>query len=128
MEFRLCAVRVFVNDWDRALAFYTETLGIPSVFASAEMGWAELATGEGKLALERASDAEARALAGRFVGVSLAVDDIEATYRTLTSRGVEFMAPPATQPWGGTLAHFKDPDGNVLTLLGSSDAAAEAAA
>lgn len=119
MEFKLYAVRVFVSDWERALAFYTETLGIPTAFASAEMGWAELDTGEGKLAIERATDAEGLELAGRFVGVSLAVDDIDATYQTLRARGVEFLAPPGKQPWGGVLAHFKDPDGNVLTLLGA---------
>ncbi|MCC6917989.1 MAG: hypothetical protein IT548_02225 [Alphaproteobacteria bacterium] len=29
-----------------------------------------------------------------------------------------FLAPPERQPWGGTLAHFRDPSGNGLTLLG----------
>jgi uncharacterized glyoxalase superfamily protein PhnB len=57
---------------------------------------------------------------GRFVGVSLEVTDIDATYRTLVERGVQFDAPPERQAWGGTLAHLRDPDGNVLTLLESS--------
>lgn len=120
MDYRLYAVRVFVSDWDRAVRFYTETLGIPTTFASDDLGWAQLATGEGQLALERAEpdDAEACELVGRFVGVSLEVPDIEATHETLVSRGVEFLAPPEKQPWGGVLAHFRDPDGNVLTLLG----------
>jgi lactoylglutathione lyase len=85
------------------------------------MGWAELDTGEAHLALECVdpADAEAVALVGRFVSVSLEVDDIQATYDTLLSRGVECLAPPEKQPWGGTLAHFRNLDGNVLTLLGS---------
>ena len=46
------------------------------------------------------------------------VDDINGTYETLRSRGVNFVAPPEQQSWGGSLAHFLDSDGNVLTLLG----------
>lgn len=121
MDYRLFVVRVFVTDWDRAVRFYTETLGIPTTFRSDEMGWAQLATGEGQLALERTApgDVEADELVGRFVGVSLQVPDIEAAHKTLVERGVEFLAPPEPQPWGGVLAHFRDPDGNVITLFGS---------
>ena len=34
---------------------------------------------------------------------------------SLTSRGVEFIAPPKTADWG-TMAIFKDPDGNQFVL------------
>lgn len=30
--------------------------------------------------------------------------------------GVEFEMPPGKQPWGGMLALFKDPDGNLFYL------------
>ena len=121
MEYKLYVVRVWVTDWARALDFYTNTLGIATTFCSDEMGWAQLATGEGQLALERAdpADPESTALVGRHVGVSLSVKDMDETYKTLVSRGVDFVGPPAKQPWGGTLAHLRDPDGNVITLLGS---------
>ena len=55
---------------------------------------------------------------GRFVGVSISVSDIEAAYNELSAKGVAFLAAPEKMPWGGTLAHFRDPSGNVLTLLG----------
>ena len=122
MRYRLSVVRVFVTDWHRAVRFYTETLEMPLAFRSDEFGWAQFDTGEGQIALERVdpSDAEGRALVGRFVGVSLQVPDILATHRTLVERGVVFTAPPERQGWGGVLAHFRDPEGNVLTLLGRS--------
>lgn len=63
-------------------------------------------------------DEEGKKLIGRFVGISLQVDNIEAVYEELSKIGVEFTTPPTKQDWGGTLAHFKDPAGNIITLLG----------
>ena len=122
MQAKLYAVRIFVRDWDRALRFYTETLGLDTTFRSDELGWAELDTGEAHLALERAApdDAESQALVGRYVGASLQVSDIYALHEELVGRGVEFEGAPEQQPWGGVLAHLRDPDGNVLTLLGAA--------
>jgi len=118
---RLYAVRIFVSDWNRALDFYTKTLEMPIAFADEAMGWAELGIDGSHLALERAApgDAESAEYVGRFVGVSLQVPSVAECYAELSARGVEFLAPPERQPWGGVLAHFRDPDGNVLTLLGN---------
>ena len=123
VEYRLFAVRVFVTDWDRAMRFYSETLGMAVAYRNDELGWAQMAPGAGQLALERVDplDEEAQALVGRFVGVSLQVPDIFNTYKELVKRGVEFVDPPEQQPWGGVLAHLRDPDGNILSLLGTGD-------
>jgi catechol 2,3-dioxygenase-like lactoylglutathione lyase family enzyme len=119
MECRLSIVRVFVRDFERALRFYTGTLGIPLALRSDAYGWAQLATGQAQLALERLDPSSGEdALLGRFLGVSLAVADVYASYEELFARGVDFLAPPEPMPWGGVLAHFRDPDGNVLTLVG----------
>jgi len=119
MNYELNAVRVFVTDFDRALAFYTDSLGMQSAFASRESGWAQFETGSAQLAIERVdpSDEEGNELVGRFVSVSLRVDDLQTTYETLRGRGVEFVDAPTKQPWGGSLAHLRDPDENILTLL-----------
>jgi catechol 2,3-dioxygenase-like lactoylglutathione lyase family enzyme len=121
-SYELYAVRIFVRDWKRSLDFYSQTLGMPVRMANEDLGWAELGIGGAPLALERAQlgDPESHGLLGRFVGVSLRVEDVAATYEQLRARGVEFVGPPEKQPWGGTLAHFRDPDGNVLTLFGRS--------
>lgn len=118
--YRLYAVRIFVSDWTRALDFYAKTLEMPIAFADESMGWAELGIEGAHLALERAApdDPESSEHVGRFVGVSLRVPSVAERYAALSARGVEFLAPPERQPWGGVLAHFRDPDGNVLTLLG----------
>jgi len=113
---RIYAVRIFVNDWETACRFYEEQLGLPLRFSSIDMGWAEFDIGGPSLALERAAGGSAD-LVGRFVGVSLIVDDLDATHDRLVRAGVRFTGPPERQPWGGRLAHFQDPEGNVLTLL-----------
>ena len=117
---KLYAVRVFVRDWAEACAFYGETLGLRERFRDDDMGWAEYDLGGPCLGLERVApgDREGEALLGRFLGISLQVEDIEALYETLRAKGVRFTAAPEKQPWGGTLAHFQDPEGNELTLLG----------
>lgn len=118
MNYTLSVVRVFVTDWQRAVNFYTQILDMKPVFIAD--GWAEFATGEAHLALERVdpNDPEVADFEGRFVAASLRVDDIHQAHRVLSSRGVEFVGAPEKQPWGGWLAHLRDPDGNVLTLLG----------
>jgi hypothetical protein len=60
---------------------------------------------------------EAGPLIARFTGVTLSVGDIAAIHSELTSRGVTFLGSPEKMPWGGTLAHFRDPAGNTLTLV-----------
>ena len=122
MKYDLAFVRIFVTDWDRAVAFYLRTLAIQPAVRIDDAGWMQLDTGTAQLAIERIdrADPESAGLVGRFAGVSLQVGDIADAHRRLTERGVAFLGPPEKQPWGGTLAHFRDPDGNVLTLLGSS--------
>lgn len=121
IDYRLLLIRIFVTDWDRALRFYSETLEMRIATRSDAYHWAELDTGAAHLAIERLArdDPEHADLVGRFLGVSLAVDDVQATYERLIDRGVEFLEAPARMPWGGVLAHFRDPDGNVLTLVGA---------
>ena len=121
MRYKLYAVRIFCFDWEASLAFYRETVGLPLAFVDAEMGWAQFELGDDVfLGLERCDrdDPEAEGLVGRFVGTSILVDDIEESVRELEAAGVDFVAPPEKQPWGGILAHMRDPDGNVLTLMG----------
>ncbi len=47
----------------------------------------------------------------------LGVDDIHQEYQRLHEGGVEFIRPPEQEHWGGWVATFKDPDGNILQLL-----------
>ena len=117
---KIYAIRIFVDKWQAACDFYEHTLGLPLEFKSDEFGWAELDVQGAKFGIERVddpSDSEHGSLIGRFIGVSLQVDDAEKTYEDLVAKGVEFSMPPEKQDWGGVIAHFKDPCGNIITLM-----------
>lgn len=118
-SYRLFAVRVFSFRWQESVQFYRDVLCFPLVFLDEQFGWAEFDLGSARFGLERCrtDDPESQDLVGRFVGISIEVDDIAGLHEELSLRGVEFLGPPARQPWGGVLAHFKDPDGNVVSLL-----------
>ena len=115
---RFAAARVFVDDLVAAQAFYGDVLKLKTAW---QLEGIAVGNDLGlTLILETVpafADAEDRALVGRFCGLSFEVDDIDATYAELRARGVEFTGPPTRQDWGGVLAHFKDPSGNILTLL-----------
>jgi predicted enzyme related to lactoylglutathione lyase len=114
-------VGIPVSDSTRALAFYTEKLGF-AVATDQPMGngqrWIELriAHSQTRVVLFTPPGHEDRI--GTFFNGSLACDDVDATYRQLQQRGVEFVEPPTKQPWG-TFAKFKDSEGNTFVLSSS---------
>ena len=107
-----------VQDQDRALKFYTEKLGF-KVATNQEMGpgkrWIELRIDKAptRLVLFTMDGEEDRI--GTRMNCSLACDDVEATHRQLSERGVEFESPPQKQPWG-TFAIMKDSEGNRFVI------------
>jgi predicted enzyme related to lactoylglutathione lyase len=117
-KLRLWYVNLFVRDLDRAVEFYQQKLGLPLRFRHDEFGYAAFATEGAGLSLARVDPAavDAGELVGRHTGVGLGVPDIHSAHAELAARGVEFTMPPTRQPWGGMLATFRDPDGNVLYL------------
>ncbi|HIG42805.1 MAG: VOC family protein [bacterium] len=121
MKFTIYAQRVFSFKFAESVEFYKDTIGLPVKFEGMDMGWVEFDLGGASLAIERQDpeSEESQSYVGRYVGISIQVKDIDVVYKELLERGVEFLGPPAKQPWGGLLAHFKDPDENVITLLGS---------
>jgi predicted enzyme related to lactoylglutathione lyase len=111
-------VSIPVSDQDRALAFWTEKVGL-RVATDQPMGpgkrWIELSIpgAETGVVLFTPDGQEDRI--GSFFNGSFACDDVEHAYRKLTQKGVAFEGPPEKQPWG-TFAKFRDPDGNTFVL------------
>ena len=124
-------ISVVVREYDPAIDFFTGALGFELVEDSPALTtaggrpkrWVVVrppgaATG---LLLARA-DGERQAAAvgsqaGGRVGFFLRVEDFDAAYARMTSAGVEFVAPPRTEPYG-RVAVFLDIAGNRWDLLG----------
>jgi predicted enzyme related to lactoylglutathione lyase len=65
-------------------------------------------------------DRQAAAVGDQFagrVGLFLRVEDFDAAYERLCARGVEFVRPPRSEPYG-RVAVFLDVAGNRWDLLG----------
>jgi len=113
-------VTVFVTDLQKSLEFYTQTLGMDLDYTD-EKNWAQFKSGEDVSLAIQPCDPDysimGSKMIGRYVGVTLMVDNIAEEYERLAAKGVVFTGAPEKQAWGGILAHFKDLDGNVLTLM-----------
>ncbi|MTI16551.1 VOC family protein [Rhodobacteraceae bacterium RKSG542] len=116
---KLYGLRIFVDDLAAAKSFYTEALGLPLNWEMPHLHAFGVALDNAELIIELAQDEEEKSWTGRFVGASLEVDDIHKTHDWLRAAGVVFVMEPTKQEWGGVLAHFHDPAGNILTLLGT---------
>src|SRR5262249_19781745 len=103
-----------VTDQDRALEFFTKKLGFRVLTDAPFDGnqrWIELSIprAETRVVLFTADDH--KRMIGGFMNFSFATDDVEGTAKELKERGVEFVQEPTKADWG-TMAIFKDPDGN----------------
>jgi predicted enzyme related to lactoylglutathione lyase len=110
-------VSIPVADQDRALAFYTEKLGLRIATDQPFDGkqrWLELTipgaeTGVVLFSMNGGPEP------GTFMNLSLWTDDVVTTAKALKERGVEFVSEPKKESWG-TSAIFKDSEGNRFVL------------
>jgi predicted enzyme related to lactoylglutathione lyase len=111
-------VSVPSRDQERALRFWTEQVGFTLLtdqpFGDSQR-WIELAVHDSDTRLVLFTPEGHEERIGGFFNGAFACDNVEATWRQLSDRGVAFSGPPQSQPWG-TFAMFKDPDGNQFVL------------
>ncbi len=112
--------RIFVQALDEAKVFYAEKLQWDLAEDASNYGYLVFEPGNLTVIVERTNRKESDeegGLLGRFTGLSLALEDMESTVSELKGRGVKITAGPERQAWGGVLAWFEDPEGNILTLV-----------
>jgi catechol 2,3-dioxygenase-like lactoylglutathione lyase family enzyme len=122
----LMYVTVYVSDQDRALAFYTEALGLEKRVdhSGPEGRFLTVAPGEEsvEILLWPGSPGQGPAVDGAQPGIVagpifLESDDLYKEFEGLRSRGVTFVEPaePTPYPYGVRLTAL-DPDGNRIEL------------
>ena len=126
----LVLVALVVRDYDLAIDFFVNTLGfelvedVPSLTNDGRpKRWVVVRPvgGTTGILLARADGDEQAAIVGRQhagrVGFFLRVDDFDASYERLVSKGVRFVSLPRREPYG-RVAVFLDLEGNRWDLLG----------
>jgi lactoylglutathione lyase len=123
MELRLVLT---VDDFEQALAFYRDTLGLPELAVWESPGDARVVLLDGGHAtLELVNEAQAAFIDEVEVGTRVAgpvrvafeVDDSAAGAARLVAAGAEQLAEPVTTPWNDRNVRLRAPDGMQLTLF-----------
>ena len=111
----IAGVIIWTANAERLARFYRDILDMEPV--SQRDGFMAFQFGDLRLTITNHSEVKGDAKDPLRIMVNLAVDDIHSAYQRLLGKGVEFLREPEKEHWGGYVATFKDPDGNVLQLL-----------
>jgi catechol 2,3-dioxygenase-like lactoylglutathione lyase family enzyme len=123
---KIVVTSVLVDDQDKALKFYTETLGFKKKtdVPAGEHRWLTVVSPEDEDGVELLLEPDSHPAAGPFKralvedGIpftSFGVTDVEQTYRRLRAKGVRFTQPP-TAMGPVTTAVFDDTCGNLIQI------------
>lgn len=117
---------VTVDDYDGALAFYRDALGLTAQAAyAAPNGGRVTLLDAGRATVELADAAQAefiddvevgRRVAGK-IRVAFEIADASGMTRRLADAGAEVIAEPTRTPWNSLNARLHSPDGLQLTLF-----------
>ncbi|MCA9509200.1 MAG: VOC family protein [Myxococcales bacterium] len=130
--FQLDYTVLVVEDLDRAVAFYTDVLGISLSHRTG--GYAQLVTGPTRLALytreamaatlgrpiepppapAHAAEGDAP-LRDRFE-IGFLVADVDAAFAEIVAAGAAPVKEPTDRFWGQRTAYVRDPDGHLIEL------------
>ena len=116
---------VTVDDFDAALAFYRDSLGLTeeAAFSTGDRRVAILDAGRATLEIADAGHADfidevevGRRVAGKF-RVAFEVSDAASVTGDLVDAGATLLAPPTRTPWNSLNSRLDAPGGVQLTLF-----------
>lgn len=117
-------VAITVDDWEKAVAFYRDGLGLDPVALWTEHGKAQLLNG-GEATLEVFDERQALGVdeleVGRRVSgpvrFAFRVDDVHAVLKRAIEHGGALVHEPVLTPWNDLNARLLSPDGMQITLF-----------
>ena len=126
IQVRQLRLIVEAADFDDAVAFYRDALGLPEQAAFEGSGEARVVIFEaGRATLEISNPAQVEMIdrieVGRSVGsklrVAFEVDDAAAATERLREAGAEVLGAPVETPWRSLNARLEGPGGLQLTIF-----------
>ena len=121
---------VETDDFDAAVAFYRDALGLPEEFYVETDDARVIALQAGRATLELVNPAQRRLIdqlevgheVSRSIRVAFEVTDSDAATEAVTGGGAELVAPPTETPWRSLNARLEAPAGLQITLFEELDA------
>jgi predicted enzyme related to lactoylglutathione lyase len=127
---KLNNIRLLVEDFDACFSFYAEKVGLPVTWGKAGGDYASFDIGleSNKMGLSIfKSDLMAQAVGNvdlqlpvhcrEKAVIVIQVEDVDAVFRKLSAQGISFINEPTDMSgWGGRVAHFRDPEDNLIEI------------
>jgi len=120
---------VEADDFDAAVAFYRDALGLPEEFYVETDDARVMALQAGRATLELVNPAQRRLIdqlevgheVSRSIRVAFEVTDSGAATNAAVAGGAELVAPPTETPWRSLNSRFEAPAGLQITLFAELD-------
>lgn len=119
-------VIVYVDDPPAASDFYQQTFGLRGEFAAPDGTYAQLDTGQTKLAFAAYALGEHNFAGGVSrapasgpppnVEITLVTQDVDAAYVRALDAGCEGLGPPKDEPRGQRVSFVRDPFGTLVEI------------
>jgi catechol 2,3-dioxygenase-like lactoylglutathione lyase family enzyme len=125
MKQQLAHIALIVDDYDKAIEYYTQKLQftlVEDTVLSETKRWVLVAPkgSSTSLLLAKAANDEQRSRIGNQTGgrvfLFLYTDDLWRDHKNMQESGIRFVRPPVKENWG-TVAVFEDIYGNLWDLI-----------
>jgi lactoylglutathione lyase len=117
---RLTHARLLVEDFPACFRFYRDVVGLEPTWGAEDGTYADFLAGGATLALFVRSGMDGRSKLrppGDGSMLVFEVDDVDAVAERVRSGAAALEAEPHDEPdWGIRVAHFRDPEGNLLEI------------
>lgn len=125
---KLGSIRLLVNDFEKSFTFYNETLGLKctwgdkdAIYASFDIGLPSgLAIFKAELMYEATGNQKTKndTVSNDKFAIIIEVDKVDETFEQLKAKSIEFITEPKDmKAWGIRVAHFRDPEGNLIEIF-----------
>ncbi|WP_096187796.1 VOC family protein [Evansella halocellulosilytica] len=122
----LTHTRLLVKDYKACLTFYRDTLQFELDWGDENTNYCQFKVGSHLLALfdrnmmaasVRKSELPLEVEQMDRIALIFRVDDVDTKANELKEKGITFDMHPVNRPeWGIRVAHFRDPDGNLIEI------------
>lgn len=120
---KLRYVIIYVADPRETVDFYTRAFGLEPGFVHPAGDYAEMVTGETKLAFSAISLMQSlgKAVAEGPVErpsfeIAFEVEDVAVAVERAVEAGAVLISPPAVMDWGQTIAYVRAPEGTLVEI------------